>query len=54
MKMIELFNYILLINVFVSSTILAHLLHENIDREYDEIDELDHGYENVRLLDDNR
>ena len=54
MKMIKQFNRIILTNIFASSTTSAHFVHENIDRKDDQIDELDHDYENVHLLDDNR
>ena len=53
MKLIKQFNRTILTNIFVSSAIVAHLRHGNIDREYDQIDELYYGYENIHLLDGN-
>ena len=52
MKLIKYFNRIVLPNIFVSSTISAHSRDENINHEDDQIDELDHGYVNIHLLDD--
>jgi hypothetical protein len=33
---------------------LPHLFHEDIDHEDNQIDALDHGYENIYVLDDIR